>query len=343
MKRVFLSCSLVGLVAVGVGCQANISSGGGGEGSGGAGGMTACTAIPLPPGAPAYGSDTEPQLVAMSTLHGFVTAYAVGGGAPAGNDISDPRAVSFFFNDAPRTCAQIAADPPCGAHWQVSVTIPPERAHAGTIALSDPDVVATATTPGAMAQGCSATSAPLTTGTLEIKSFGNYSEVTLAGSSTPGVPSDGTYTVASCQLPPLPLTGFAIKRPKLPSSFQSTAPVVFSGPESDDPATLYLFLGDATRSCADPWLRDDCSDHLEMVITIPPSLQKPGTVKLGDNRLSSTLMVAIKAAAVGASSYGIGTLEVVSLDASTITVKLTGTAQSGAPFLDGVYTVAICP
>jgi hypothetical protein len=115
-------------------------------------------------------------------------------------------------------------------------------------------------------------------------------------------------------------------------------------PASDDPDALVLSLASFEQSQCGfvlPSNPDACVDEAQLVLTIPPELNRPALISLDDPRIlfSSTRHFAECGGGGGfGMSYG-GTLEIVSSDASAVTVKLLGARD---PAFDGEHVAARC-
>jgi hypothetical protein len=121
------------------------------------------------------------------------------------------------------------------------------------------------------------------------------------------------------------------------------------GGSSIDPGTLYVEIGNFSQSCADGDPAPVCAGftYWQVSVGIPPALQAPGVIQLSDPSLNSFFSVSGSdgdACTGGGGSFTQGTLEITSIDASTIVVTLSGTSAVGSDFdADGDYTAPICP
>jgi hypothetical protein len=124
------------------------------------------------------------------------------------------------------------------------------------------------------------------------------------------------------------------------------------GTGSIDPKTLYVKIGNFPPSCAGGDPAPTCTSTLtwQVSIGIPPALQVPGVLQLADKSLISFVSESgISGGSPGTCSGGggtfwEGTLEIVSIDAGTIVVTLSGTSANGSDFVaDGTYVAPICP
>jgi hypothetical protein len=83
----------------------------------------------------------------------------------------------------------------------------------------------------------------------------------------------------------------------------------------------------------------------QMILMIPPALDRPGLIDLTDTRIGAYESVWESTCGGGSGNTpGFrGTLEIVSSEATTLSVKLqVGVHQAGWPLLDGDYTVLRC-
>ena len=119
-----------------------------------------------------------------------------------------------------------------------------------------------------------------------------------------------------------------------------------------DPSTLYVQIGNFSQTCSTNQL-PFCAPGLnwQVSIGIPPALQVPGVLQLSNPGLISTFSEdgpngpnADNCGSGGGGSFIEGTMEILSIDAGTIVVKLTGTTPGLGDFhADGEYTAPICP
>jgi hypothetical protein len=128
-----------------------------------------------------------------------------------------------------------------------------------------------------------------------------------------------------------------------------------SGPVGDagavDPATLYVRIANGAPSCGDPSV-GGCSQGAvwEVDIGIPPALQVAGVLQLSNAALTNFVQFARplpgdnngQCASYGEDAFTQGTIEIVSISAATIVVKLAGTSTTTAS-ADGEYTAPRCP
>lgn len=129
------------------------------------------------------------------------------------------------------------------------------------------------------------------------------------------------------------------------------------GVTSSDPDALLIFFGSRGQSCADPVIQlaspgatpAVCAGQAfwQAAFIIPSALAQPGIVDLSSPDVS-WYQATWKAACGGGSGHGpgmtgMGTLEIVSIDASTVEVKLNLLQPSSFGTQNGDYTATICP
>jgi hypothetical protein len=152
--------------------------------------------------------------------------------------------------------------------------------------------------------------------------------------------------------------GLAILYKDMPSGPQDF-PISVPVPEGNvDPDTLVLLWSNQAETCASP--RIGCSDGFawQSILTIPPDLVQVGMVDMTDPRVqqfSFEFFDTMCSGGGGGGPYSGGaSLEIVSMDASSITVTLSGgyagtlpSTVNGTPYpsviLDGNHTLARCP
>jgi hypothetical protein len=118
-----------------------------------------------------------------------------------------------------------------------------------------------------------------------------------------------------------------------------------------DPNTLYVQIGNFSQSCGandEPYCVG--APVWQVSVGIPPALQVPGVIQLSDPNLISFFSENSPNSETpgdcggGGGSFLDGTLEIVSIDAGTIVVILSGTSSGfGDVDVDGEYTAPICP
>jgi hypothetical protein len=119
-----------------------------------------------------------------------------------------------------------------------------------------------------------------------------------------------------------------------------------------DPDDLFLRVSDLGASCSSPTVDLSCGGHWEVSIALPSAYQQVGVYDLeGPGILSYSLMVETGPASAqepgvcpaGGGSLGPGAIEVLALDASNVTFRLTVTGLLGDNDPSGVYTAPRCP
>jgi hypothetical protein len=115
---------------------------------------------------------------------------------------------------------------------------------------------------------------------------------------------------------------------------------------------LDLLVADRPHTCAaayDYAPMDECaSARWQVDIALPPARQQPGTIPLVAGDISSqyieTLAGEPSSCGGGAGDFHQGSLQILSIDAAQVVVRLTGTGAPGAEFqADGDYTALRCP
>jgi hypothetical protein len=115
---------------------------------------------------------------------------------------------------------------------------------------------------------------------------------------------------------------------------------------------LDLLISDRPHTCAaayDYAPMDDCaSARWQVDISLPLARQQAGTIPLAAVDISSdyveTLAGSPGACGIGGGDFHQGTVEVLSIDAAAVVVRLSGTGAPGADFqADGEYTALRCP
>jgi hypothetical protein len=118
--------------------------------------------------------------------------------------------------------------------------------------------------------------------------------------------------------------------------------------EPVDPDALVLSLTNVDQSCGfvmpEPRLDDACvpEDQWQLLFAIPPELDRPGLIDLGDPRIQFASVTRVADCLGGGTGVGHaagGTLEILASDETSVTFELTG-AQPGAP--SGLFVAARC-
>ncbi|WP_199694090.1 hypothetical protein, partial [Sorangium cellulosum] len=128
-----------------------------------------------------------------------------------------------------------------------------------------------------------------------------------------------------------------------PSGEPGSSSATGGGP-SPDPDDLYVLIGAPALSCAHPYAGCDAW-HASFII--PPAAQVPGVYTLNGRDLTSSFGVngpdrGGETCAAFGGTFGPGTLEIVSLDATEVVVRLSGTPTSEFD-ANGEYTATRCP
>lgn len=128
------------------------------------------------------------------------------------------------------------------------------------------------------------------------------------------------------------------------------------GPPSE-PGDLLILFGSREQTCAEPLLQDDYSlpevcdnePFEQTILIIPAGLAHPGVVDLGDLsvRIYHGEWLDLGDGGCGGGAFtrlGLpGSLEILSLDASSVAVSLTAGAELSGFVADGEYTASLCP
>jgi hypothetical protein len=131
--------------------------------------------------------------------------------------------------------------------------------------------------------------------------------------------------------------------PSIPPTGGSSATT--GGGPAIDPNTPFVVIGSNSPTCLNPWGQLVCATW-RVMIGIPNDLFKPGVLSLSDTRImSSASSQGIDRGAGdcsgGGGSYSQGSIEILSVDASTAKVRLSDTFKFDFD-ADGDYDVAIC-
>jgi len=111
-----------------------------------------------------------------------------------------------------------------------------------------------------------------------------------------------------------------------------------------DPSALYLVIGDVDRTCADPYIlttNTTCTPGAcapapgwQLMFSLPPSAEQPGTVSAGSPDLHMELDTATAPTATSSASdvnlqpYASGAIQVVSVSDSEVVVSFSGLVPS---------------
>ncbi|KYF76064.1 hypothetical protein BE11_03355 [Sorangium cellulosum] len=168
--------------------------------------------------------------------------------------------------------------------------------------------------------------------------------------STSGSSSVGTGGGFSTGSGPEPATAGAIAlfRSQFPEpSNDSGSSSAGSGGSGTAPNDLFILFGAPVSSCADPSGTTGCGNW-QLGIAIPPALQVPGIIDLSaPDVLFSSYVVSRPDRGDGEcwwgeGSFRSGTMEIVSIDAAEVVVRLSGTDTEDLD-ANGEYTAARCP
>lgn len=120
------------------------------------------------------------------------------------------------------------------------------------------------------------------------------------------------------------------------------------GGPSPDPDDLMVIIGAPTRSCAAPNAALECGDW-RVSFRIPPTLQVPGIIDFSDENFYLLSLYHVNGPDRGDGDcsriggiFTSGMLEIVSIDAANVVVRLSGT-ETDRFDANGEYTAARCP
>ncbi len=157
-------------------------------------------------------------------------------------------------------------------------------------------------------------------------------------------PQSGTDPDINEHAPPPPPGAIAMFLSQFPSNPGDTGSTGTGGGPAPD--TLYVMIGSQGRVCADPFAAVPCGDW-QVTIGIPPELQHEGVISLGEPGVISTFSASgpnqgASDCWFGGGSFLDGSIEITSMDETSVVFNLSGTTTSDAP-ADGVYTAIRCP
>jgi hypothetical protein len=119
-----------------------------------------------------------------------------------------------------------------------------------------------------------------------------------------------------------------------------------------DPDALAIFFGDKAMACDAPFLGEGVNTSScnpgdafwQRLIILPPELNRPGVIDLRDMRIFGYEATWLSSCGGGSGNFpgGQGTLEIVSSDPSSLTVKVSGADLQGWGPVDGDYVVSAC-
>lgn len=111
-----------------------------------------------------------------------------------------------------------------------------------------------------------------------------------------------------------------------PGSGSSSSSGGGSGPHPD---TLFIKISDQPVACNDPHAAQECGGHWRVSIGIPPALQVPGVIDLASPEVLSYSSATGPGSGAdcwfGGGSFMEGTLEILSIDADKVVVRLENT------------------
>ena len=118
-----------------------------------------------------------------------------------------------------------------------------------------------------------------------------------------------------------------------------------------DPNDLFLHLSDLGASCSSPTTDLSCGGHWQVSIALPSAYQQVGVYDLEDPTISMYGYMSESGSAYGqgpddcswgGGSIGPGAIEVLAIDASTVTFQLTISSGLSGKDPTGVYTAPRC-
>jgi hypothetical protein len=222
-----------------------------------------------------------------------------------------------------------------------------------TVACSGPDVDignGPSAEPGAGSSGTTGTSASGTTtgsdhsGTTVAAVTGTTSG-TVGSTGTGGSAGAGGSGAGGGPIISGTASAIVIRQGDIPGPNPSTGSTATGG-ALIDPDTPYVFLGNGPPTCADPGAGPACG-FWQVTIGIPRALFQRGVLSLGDPRLVSVDAVrgpddGTGLCAAGGSTFTAGTLEIVDVGSSTVTLRLANTMKVDFD-ADGMHAATNCP
>jgi len=138
------------------------------------------------------------------------------------------------------------------------------------------------------------------------------------------------------------ISALAIRGADAPVSFSSTM----------DPESLVLFFASTPLQCAEPAITfpdigGPCpgAPVWQLILSIPPELNRPGVVDLADPRINFSHNIRFDDCG-GGSAWGVGgywgTLTILSADDDSVSVQLSGTSATATVNFDGDYVAERC-
>jgi hypothetical protein len=140
---------------------------------------------------------------------------------------------------------------------------------------------------------------------------------------------------------------------QIPSNDSSLFNVSLVG-TTPDPDALVLFFASRSQACAQPAIHFNpgtdpaaCAGEAfwQTILVIPPDLAHPGVVDLDDRSIFVHQVIWMSSCGGGSGNIpGIpGTLEIVSIDETSVSVKLNLDQLRGWGTQNGDYTASLCP
>jgi hypothetical protein len=317
------------------------------------------------------GGGSDVSTVDGTTGTGTVTGSGAGaiairyGDLPPGSGVDasflptppDPDALVLVFSNQPISCSNlvpsfsIPPDPCDGSDmWATVIVVPPVLDHQGEIDLQDERIAETAEEALPGCNGGGERQTPGGSGQLVIGSGDTSTlNVTLQGGvMAMSTVIDGSYAAQWCSTPPTPpapAPAVAIPGASLPPGALG-APGVGTSP---DPTATYVFLGTGMQTCASP-VADVCPGAAQLTFKLPAGTTS-GTFDLTDPQVEAWYSYDGSLGQMGANcndmigqvTSGMGTVQVLSADATSLSLRVYGSYNAGLVFdVDGLYTASIC-
>ena len=116
--------------------------------------------------------------------------------------------------------------------------------------------------------------------------------------------------------------------------------------ETLDPTTLLVVFNTAGEACASPTFGGGTENHALLIVGLPVALQKPGSYAFSSTDViawgNTWLTDGMGNGGGGEFPVSMGTIDVVSIDASAVVAQLSG-LQSDLSGLEGQHSAARCP
>jgi len=153
-------------------------------------------------------------------------------------------------------------------------------------------------------------------------------------------------------------SALAMRLRDLPAANENNAAVVLT---SDmDPDSLMLFFSPDGQTCSAPALPpfflggdppagpcDATNPRWQTILVIPPALDQFGMINLGDPRITEYAQEVLQGCGygsrVGSGAMWSGTVDLVSSDAASLTLTLSGGVNAMVTVIDGDYVAQRCP